>query len=116
MWQYETNDKMQKVRGYKAKIIMNMSFFISKMLRQNSFSLLKHKDTCNCKICIQSQQNSAVTRMWRSCQAQPSQKERAHKKNVRFVVKRKGCCCNLSVGVALNVWFTMNRMCVKKNI
>jgi len=63
MWQYETNDKMQKVRGYKAKIIMNMSFFISKMLRQNSFSLLKHKDTCNCKICIQSQQNSAVTRM-----------------------------------------------------
>ena len=39
-------------------------------------------------------------------------------KNVRsvwFVVKRKGCCCNLSGGVALIVWFTTNRMCVKNN-
>jgi len=24
-------------------------------------------------------------------------------------------CCNLSVGVALNVWFTTNGMCAKKN-
>ena len=41
-----------------------------------------------------------------------------HKKNVRsvwFVVKRRGCCCNLSGGVALIVWFTRNRMCVKNN-
>jgi len=40
------------------------------------------------------------------------------KKNVwsmRFVVKRRGCCCNLSVGVALNVWFTTNGMCAKYN-
>jgi len=39
-------------------------------------------------------------------------------KNVRsvwFVVKRKGCCCILSVGFTLNVRFTMNRMCVKNN-
>jgi len=35
-------------------------------------------------------------------------------KNVRsvwFVVKRTGCCCNLSGGVALIVWFTTNRIC-----
>jgi len=41
-------------------------------------------------------------------------------KNVRsvwFVTKRRGCCCNLSGGVALIVWFTTNWMCVKnKNI
>jgi len=43
-----------------------------------------------------------------------------HTKNVRsvwFVVKRKGCCCSLSGGVALIVWFTTNGMCAKnKNI
>ena len=36
-----------------------------------------------------------------------------HTKNVRsvrFVVKRRGCCCNLSGGVALIVWFTTNGM------
>jgi len=41
-----------------------------------------------------------------------------HTKNVRsvwFVAKRRGCCCNLSGGVALNVWFTTNGMCVKNN-
>ena len=41
-----------------------------------------------------------------------------HKKNmwsVRFVVKRRWCCCNLSGGIALNVWFTTNGMCVKNN-
>ena len=41
-----------------------------------------------------------------------------HTKNVRsmlFVVKRRGCCCNLSGGVALIVWFTTNGMCVKNN-
>ena len=41
-----------------------------------------------------------------------------HKKNVwsvRFVVKRWGCCCNLSVGVVLNAQFTGNRMCAKNN-
>jgi len=27
-----------------------------------------------------------------------------------------GYCCNLSVGVALNVWFTTNGMCAKNNI
>jgi len=37
-------------------------------------------------------------------------------KNVRlvwFIVKRRGCCCNLSGGVALIVWFTMNGVCAK---
>jgi len=41
-----------------------------------------------------------------------------HTKNVRsvwFVVKKWGCCCNLSGGVALIVWFTTNGMCVKNN-
>jgi len=41
-----------------------------------------------------------------------------HTKNVwslRFVVKRRGCCCNLSGGIALTVWFTMNGMCTKNN-
>jgi len=41
-----------------------------------------------------------------------------HTKNVRsvwFVIKRRGCCCNLSGGVALIVWFTTNVVCVKNN-
>jgi len=74
-----------------------------------------------------SQQNGAVTRMWRSCQGQPSHKERAIG---AVVVKRRGCCCNLSGGdvvarrgwccnlsggVALNVWFATNGMWVKNN-
>jgi len=59
---------------------------------------------------FRSQQNGAVTRMWRSCQMQPLQK---NVRAVRFVVKRRGCCCNLSVDVALNVRFTMKRMCAK---
>jgi len=51
---------------------------------------------------VQSQQSGALTRMWRWCQAKPSQKERA----IGAVCwKNKGCCCNLSVGVALKVWF-----------
>jgi len=42
-----------------------------------------------------------------------------HTKNMRsvwFIVKRRGCCCNLSGGVALIVWFTTNGMCMKNNI
>ena len=42
-----------------------------------------------------------------------------HTKNVRsvwFVVKRRGCCCNLSGSVALIVWFTTNGMCAKNKI
>jgi len=41
-----------------------------------------------------------------------------HTKNVWsvwFVVKRRGCCCNLSGGVVLIVRFTTNRMCMKNN-
>jgi len=41
-----------------------------------------------------------------------------HIKNVRsvwFVVNRRGCCCNLSGGVAFIVWFTTNGMCGKNN-
>jgi len=53
-------------------------------------------------------QNGAVTRMWRPCQVQPSQKERA----IGVVrCKRRGCSYKLSVGVALNVRFTTNGMC-----
>jgi len=45
-------------------------------------------------------------------------RRRLHIKNVRsvrFVVKRRGCFCNLSVGVVLNVGFTTNGMCAKSN-
>ena len=49
---------------------------------------------------FQSHQNGAVTRMLRSCRVQPSHKERAIG---AVVVKRRGCCCNLSGGVALIV-------------
>ena len=59
-----------------------------------------------------SQRNGAVTRMWRSCRVQPSHKECA----IGVVCcKKEGCCCNLSGGVALIVWFTTNGMCVKNN-
>jgi len=61
---------------------------------------------------FRSQQNGAVTRMCRSCQVQPSQ---TNVRSVRFVAKRRGCCCNFSVGVALNVQFTTNGMCAKNN-
>jgi len=51
---------------------------------------------------FQSQQSGALTGIWRWCQVQPSQKERAigvvHGKN-------RGCFCNFSVGVPLKVWF-----------
>ena len=36
-------------------------------------------------------------------------------RSMRFVAKMRGCCCNLSIGLALNVWFTTNGMCAKKN-
>ena len=52
---------------------------------------------------FQSQQSGALTRTWRWCQVQPSQKERAIG---AFCWKNEGCCCNLSVGVALKVWFS----------
>jgi len=61
---------------------------------------------------FQSQQGGALTRMWRWCQVQPSQKERAIDA-VRW--KRRGCCCNLSVDVVLKVRFTTNGMCAKSN-
>ena len=52
---------------------------------------------------FQSQQSGALTRMWRWCQVQPSQKERA----IGAVFKKNGgCCCNFSVGIALKVWFS----------
>jgi len=61
---------------------------------------------------FQSQQDGAVTRMWRSCRVQPSHKERA----ICVVrCKKRGCSCNLSGGVALIVWFTRNGMYSKNN-
>ena len=60
-----------------------------------------------CRSGFRSQQNGAVTRMWRS-----SQKEYA----ISAVhLKMRGYCCNLSIGVALIVWFTTNGMCTKNN-
>ena len=34
---------------------------------------------------------------------------------MRFAAKRRGCCCKLSVDVALSVRFTTNEMCAKSN-
>ena len=47
---------------------------------------------------FQSLKSSALTRMWRWCQVQSSQKERTE--------TRRGCCCNFADGVALKVWFS----------
>jgi len=41
-----------------------------------------------------------------------------HTKNLRsmwFVLQRRGCCCKLSGGVALNVWFTTKGMKANSN-
>ena len=54
--------------------------------------------------------------LWPGCEGR--REISPHAKNVRsvwFVVKRRGCCCNLSGGVALIVWFTTNGMSVKNN-
>jgi len=54
--------------------------------------------------------------LWPGCEGRA--KFSLHTKNVwsvRFVVKRTGCCCNLSGGVALIVWFSTNGMCMKNN-
>ena len=54
--------------------------------------------------------------LWLGCEGRA--RVSLHTKNVRsvrFVVKRRGCCCNLSGGVELNVWFATNGMCVKNN-
>jgi len=61
---------------------------------------------------FQSQQSGALTRMWRWCQVQPSQKESA----IGVVhCKKEGCYCNLSVGLALKVRFTTNGMCARRS-
>ena len=67
--------------------------------------------TCHSGFLIE--QNGAVTRMWRSCQVQTSHKN--NMRSLRFIVKRRDCCWNLSVDVALNVRLTTNGMCVKNN-
>jgi len=56
------------------------------------------------------------TVLWPGCEGRA--RCSLHTKNVRLVwlvVKRRGCCCNLSVGVALIGWFTTNRTCAKNN-
>jgi len=59
---------------------------------------------------FRSQQNGAVTRMWRSCGVQPSHKERA----ISVVrCKKEGMLLQPLRCVALIVWFTTNWMCAK---
>jgi len=36
-------------------------------------------------------------------------------RSVRFVMKRRGCCCNLSASVLLNVRFATSGMCAKNS-
>jgi len=62
---------------------------------------------------FQSKQCGALTRMWRWCQVQPSQKKNV--RQVPFIAKRKGRCCILSVDIALKVWFITNGICAKSN-
>jgi len=70
------------------------------------------------KLCTHAAQafRSRKMELWPGCEV--GARCRLHKKNVpsvRFIVKRRGCCCNPSVGIALNVRFTTNGMCVKNN-
>jgi len=54
--------------------------------------------------------------LWPGCEGRASCS--LHEKNMRsvqFVIKRRQCCYNLSVGVALNIWFTTTGMCAKNN-
>ena len=61
---------------------------------------------------FRSQQNGVVTRMWRSCQVQTSQKECA----IGAVpCKKRGMFLQPQVGIVLNAWFTTNGMCTKNN-
>ena len=49
--------------------------------------------------------------LWPRCEREGGAMCNLHKKNlrsVRFIPKRRGCCCNLSVGVALKMRFTTN--------
>jgi len=47
--------------------------------------------------------------LWPWCVSRArSNLQKKNVRSVRFAVKRRGCCCNLSIGVALNVWFTTN--------
>jgi len=65
---------------------------------------------------LQSERHVNKMVLWPGCEGRAEFS--LHTKNVRsvrFVVKRRGCCCNLSSGVALIVWFTTNGMCVKHN-
>jgi len=49
--------------------------------------------------------------LWPGCEGYSRCK--LHKRNVGFVVKRKECCCNLSVSMVLNVQHTTNGLCMK---
>ena len=56
--------------------------------------------------------------LWPGCAGRAEfSRQTKNVRSVRFVVKRRGCCGNLSGGVALIVWFTTNGMWAKnKNI
>jgi len=55
--------------------------------------------------------------LWPGCEgrARCSLHKKKNVRTVRFVVKTRGCCCNLFAGVALNVRFTTNGMWAKNN-
>ena len=55
--------------------------------------------------------------LWPGCEGRVrcSLHKKKNVRSVRFVVKTRGCCCNLFAGVALNVRFTMKRMCANNN-
>jgi len=53
--------------------------------------------------------------LWPGCEGCALWSLQKNVRSVRFIVKKRGCCCNHSVGVALHVWFTTNGMCAKNN-
>jgi len=72
----------------------------------------------NVKLCALAAQTfqSQQMMLWPGCKSRA--RCRFHKRKVRpvrFIVKKKGRCCYLPDGVALNMWFTKNGMCVKNN-
>ena len=62
--------------------------------------------------------SSPIATKWCCDQEEGCTRCNLHKKNLRllrFIAKRRGCCSNLLVGVALKVRFTTNGMCAMSN-
>ena len=106
--------------SYRASNVPNhpatkaFSTYICHKLHKDVYEKKTGMITNNAMVCVQDVKVKMV--LWPGCEGRAEIS--LHTKNVRsvrFVVKRRGCCCNPSGGVALIVWFTTNGMCVKNN-